>query len=131
MAQIIEIDFEHELVVSVGLRTDKTPTIGALLASLPFRSRASRWGDEVYFEVPFHSPLEPDARAEMRVGEVAFWPDGDALAVFFGRTPASINDEPRAYSPCNILGKVEGDPLVLRSVRAGSSVEVRVKREAH
>ncbi len=106
------------------LRADVTPTTKALLKSLPFGSKANVWGEEVYFDAPFHAGLESDARADMEVGEVAFWPDGDAVAIFFGRTPASTGQEPRAYSPCNILGKVIGDFSELKHVRQGSAVEV-------
>ena len=95
-----------------------------LLSAVPFTSETNRWGDEIYFTAPFHSEIEADARALMQVGDVAYWPDGDAIALFFGRTPASIDDRPRAYSPCNILGTVEGDPIRLTRVATGSSVEV-------
>ena len=108
----------------VELRTAGSQTIAELLRSLPFPSRAQVWGDEVYFDTPFHSDLEHDARAEMEVGEVAFWPDGDALALFFGPTPASHGQKPRAVSPCNVVGSVLGDPSVLRSVRPGAAVIV-------
>jgi len=120
----IVIEFESEPSVKVSLRPDRTRTTAALLASLPFSSKANRWGDEVYFEGPFHSQLEPDSRADMAVGDVAFWPDGDAVAVFFGPTPASVGQEPRAYSPCNIIGRVDGDAKVLARVRQGQALTV-------
>jgi hypothetical protein len=61
---------------------------------------------------------------EMEAGEVAFWPDGDAIAVFFGPTPASSGSVPMAYSPCNILGRVKGDMTLLKTVKPGLVVEV-------
>ncbi len=91
---------------------------------MPIKSKANRWGEEVYFEVPFHAPLEPDARQDMEPGDVAFWPDGDAIAIFFGPTPISKGNLPRAYSPCNIVGKLEGDPSGLRRVKDGFGLEV-------
>lgn len=110
--------------LGIELRRDSTPTTRALLASLPIESAADRWGDEMYFEVPFHSDLEDDARQVMDIGEVAFWPDGDALAVFFGRTPSSTDDRPKAYSPCNIVGRIVGDARSLGQVRVGDSVRL-------
>ena len=92
--------------------------------AVPFSSNASTWGDEVYFHAPFHAELEADARAEMEIGDVAFWPDGDAIAIFFGPTPASVDNEPRAYSPCNLIGTLEGDISVLKRVKSGSSLDV-------
>jgi len=122
----IRIDERCEIVVR--LREEATPTVRKLLSSLPFRSGGSRWGDEVYFEAPFHSDLENDARQDMKIGDVAYWPDGDAIAVFFGPTPVSTDQEPRAYSPCNVVGRVEGDLSPLKMVTTGAVVEVELAR---
>jgi len=119
--------FEKGLEFLVQLRKESTPTIARLLQSLPFSSISHTWGDEVYFDAPFHSVLEVDARVDMDVGDVAYWPDGDAIAVFFGPTPISKGDRPRAYSPCNILGTVVGDLHGLRRVTAGTRVELHPK----
>lgn len=120
----LRLVFDGDLEVVVRLREEDTPTVKALLTAAPFSSSANRWGDEVYFETPLSAELEPDAREAMAVGEVAYWPDGSALAVFFGRTPVSKGDEPRAYSPCNLVGEVDGDARVLDAVRSGAKVEV-------
>jgi hypothetical protein len=126
MARIV-IEFEHGPSVTVSLRPENTRTTSDLVSKLPFSATANRWGDEVYFDGPFHSPLEPDARAEMTVGEVAFWPEGDAIALFFGPTPVSTGSEPRAYSPCNILGRIDGDASVLAEVRQGQALRVSLE----
>ena len=120
----IRIVFDSGQEVVVLLRDDATDTTNRLVSALPFDASANRWGDEVYFETPVEAPIEDDARAVMSVGEVAYWPDGRALAIFFGRTPASTDDRPRAYSPCNLVGSVEGDHSSLRSVGLGSKVKV-------
>jgi hypothetical protein len=120
----ISIQFKGGGSVRVQIRPAPTPTIEALLTSIPFSSVANTWGDEVYFNAPFHAELETDAGAEMEIGDVAFWPDGDAIAIFFGRTPASVNDKPRAYSPCNHIGTIEGDFSALKRVRSGDNLEV-------
>ena len=112
------------IVSNIIPRDDSTPTVRALLSSLPFEARVHRWGDEIYFETPFHSDLEPDARAEMSIAEVAFWPEGDALAIFFGPTPVSRESEPRAYSPCNIVGRIDAAPEALRSAAEGMPVRL-------
>ncbi|MBU1157752.1 MAG: hypothetical protein KKE24_00230 [Candidatus Thermoplasmatota archaeon] len=117
-------DIEGGLSLKIELREDATPTTEAFMSALPFEGRASRWGDEVYFGAPFHTGLESDARADMDVGEVAYWPDGDALALFFGKTPASIDDRPRAYSKCNVVGRVVSDPTILRTVLPGTRVRL-------
>ena len=122
----LTMEFDDGTRVVVSLRSDETPTTKGLKSAAPFRSSANRWGDEVYFEAPVSAPLEGDARDVMDVGEVAYWPDGKAIAVFFGRTPVSNDDRPRAYSPCNIVGTVKGDPHRLRSVKGGSKVSVTI-----
>jgi hypothetical protein len=120
----IRIQFEAGESITIQLRPEPTPTIGALLTAIPFSSIANTWGDEVYFNAPFRAELETDARSEMEIGDVAFWPEGDAIAIFFGRTPASVNDKPRAYSPCNLIGTLEGEISALKRVKSGSSLEV-------
>lgn len=120
----VRVRFKDGPEITVILRDDETPSTRSMMSMLPFSSRAQTWGEEVYFEAPFHVDLEKDARALMEAGEVAFWPDGDAVAIFFGPTPASTGSAPRAYSSCNILGRVEGDLRELKRVRAGTPVDV-------
>ena len=76
------------------------------------------------YEIPVVVKQEPDARAEVEVGELGYWPVGHAFCIFFGPTPASADERPRAYSPVNILGRVAGDATRLRSVRSGAAVRL-------
>jgi len=120
----IRMRFADGIEIRAVLVLKPTETVRKLEGVLPFTSTVHRWGDEIYFEAPFHAGLESNARADMDVGDVAFWPDGDAIAVFFGRTPASADERPRAYSPCNIVGRVLEDVAVLRRIKEGAKVEV-------
>ncbi|MET7595010.1 cyclophilin-like fold protein [Streptomyces sp. NPDC004082] len=117
---------------------DDTPTTQVLARALPLVSTARTWGEEVYFDTGVAVAVEGDARQVVAPGTVAFWTDGDALALPYGPTPISqgyglpadeFEGECRLASPCNLLGRVEGDPRVLATVRDGDPVRVELVDE--
>ena len=101
-----------------------TPTAKAVAAALPLSSSALTWGEEVYFDVPVNVAREKDARAAVTPGEIAYWPEGPAIAIGFGRTPISQGDETRLASPCNVFAKALGDVKALGKVKSGAPVNV-------
>jgi hypothetical protein len=111
--------------VSLDAELLDTPTAKAITAKLPISSEAMTWGEEVYFDIPVKVAREKDAKAVVTPGEIAYWPDGNAIAIGFGRTPISQGDETRLASPCNIWAKALGDVKTLKSVRAGTKIEVK------
>lgn len=112
-------------IVLEGRITDENPqTAEVVLDSLPIEGEAIRWGDEFYFATALEIP-EENGRQDIEVGEVAFWPAGKAIAVFFGRTPVSVSDKPRAYENVNVFGKLERDTRSLGKVLSGEQILMR------
>jgi hypothetical protein len=91
---------------------------------LPIKGRVNLWGDEIYFSIPLSLKLE--AGQEMvNIGELGYWPDGNAFCIFFGPTPVSQGDEIRPASPVAVFGKVIGDATVFKKVATGTKITVR------
>lgn len=101
-----------------------TATARAVAAALPIRSSVMTWGEEVYFEIPVEVAREAEARAVVTPGEIAYWPDGNCIAIGFGRTPISRGNETRLASPCNVFARALGDVKILAPVKAGTAVTV-------
>ncbi|MBS7611866.1 hypothetical protein KEJ27_06635 [Candidatus Bathyarchaeota archaeon] len=125
-SKVIKIIFNGVGSVLVEVKEDWNPkTAKRILECLPLTGRAMRWGDEVYFEVNL-SVEEENSRVDMEVGEVAFWPPGNAICLFFGKTPVSVSNKPRAYSPVNPFGVVIEGIDILRKVKGSEKVTVTV-----
>lgn len=108
-----------------GQITEENPhTAESIVRNLPIVGEAVRWGDEVYFITDVEIP-EENGRQDVEVGEVAFWPAGKAIAVFFGRTPVSISDKPRAFENVNVFGKLDDDPSQLTRVESQDRIAIQ------
>ena len=114
--------------VALEGRFNDSATAGAIVAACPIDIRLSRWGDEYYGDCGVFAGAEPGAREVMEIGEVAYWPPGRALCVFFGPTPASVGTEPRAASPVNVVGTLRGetDALVAALSAMPGSISARL-----
>ncbi len=110
--------------VTLDAETLDTPTAKAIMAALPLEGSALTWGEEVYFDIPVKVAGERDARAAVTPGEIAYWPEGHAIALGFGRSPSSKGDETRLASPCNIWARALGDVKTLAKVKAGSKIKI-------
>lgn len=106
--------------------TDENPkTAKIFYDSLPITGNANTWGDEIYFTVPVEGEVE-NPKVVVDLGDIAFWPPGNAFCIFFGPTPMSRGDEIRPASEVNVFGKVIGDPKVFKKVQSGA--EIRIER---
>jgi hypothetical protein len=96
----------------------------ALISGMPISSFISTWGDEIYFDTGIDTPAD-GAAVEVSVGDVAYWPAGKSLCIFFGRTPASRGtDKPVPASPVVIVGKTGASPEELRTIPANQEIIV-------
>lgn len=103
---------------------NETKTATKVFEALPLKSSVNTWGDEIYFTIPVDAQPE-DPRELVDLGDIAYWPPGKAMCIFFGKTPISRGDEIRPASPVNIIGKVEGDCKTLRKVKDGEVITIR------
>ena len=110
--------------ISLPAQLNNNPTAQQIAEALPIEGKANIWGDEIYFEIPIIAGQEPDARAEVEVGELGYWPVGHAFCIFYGPTPASTGKKPRAYSPVNILGRILGEATQFRNIPTGTPVRI-------
>jgi len=109
--------------ISVQAVLNDSRTADAIWAALPLEAKIETWGDEIYFGIPLELADE-SPKAVVDMGDLAYWSPGQAFCAFFGRTPASQGDEIRPASPVSVFGRVQGDPTVLKKVRAGTRVRV-------
>jgi len=103
-------EVEGELVRHLAPRT-----VDAIVKRLPIEGRAALWKEEVYFEIPVKMG-EEKARSKVEKGDLAFWPMGNALCVFYG--------ESQPYSPVNIVGRVTKNLELFERVKSGYVVRV-------
>ncbi|OPY02655.1 MAG: hypothetical protein A4E60_00865 [Syntrophorhabdus sp. PtaB.Bin047] len=110
--------------VSVEAELASTPCAGAVAGVLPVTTSPNEWGDEFYFEVPVHMPLDNTATREVKAGDIGYWPPGNAVAIFFGPTPLSTGQDPVPASEVNIIGRITSDPGSLRNARGAGSIRL-------
>jgi len=112
--------------VTLKAELNDSVTAQEILKSLPFEGTANVWGDEIYFGIPVVISREKNAREDVEVGELGYWPVGNAFCIFFGPTPASSGERPRAASPVNVFGRITGNAKLFKSVKSGSVVRVEL-----
>ena len=103
------------------IELNETGSAKRIYESLPLKGHANTWGEEIYFSIGISLDTEK-GKEEVNVGDVAYWPPGNAFCIFFGITPASKNEKPRAASKVNVIGKVAGDSKVFKKVKDGDNV---------
>ena len=101
-----------------------TPTSNKIINEFPLEGNVNIWGEEIFFPVSVAARQEASATEEVDLGTIAYWPPGKAFCIFFGPTPVSDSQKPRAYSPVNIIGKIHGDLEDLKTIAHGEKITV-------
>ena len=96
----------------------------AISEKFPLEAAPNEWGDEFYFEIPVIRPLDKAATRVVKIGDIGYWPPGQALAIFFGPTPLNRGADPVPASEVNIVGKITGDATLLRKAKGASTIRV-------
>ena len=120
MKKIILKFKDKELILNLR----DTPTAELIYNSLPFSSIVKKWGEEIYFETPVDIDLENNARTVVKIGEIAFWNGGSAIAIGYGKTPVSKDNEIRLISPCNIWADSDFKKSYIEQIRENETVEI-------
>ena len=110
--------------VTAEAELNESETARLVWEALPIEGIVNRWGDEIYFAIPVNAELEKEARDVVEMGEVGYWPMGQAFCIFFGPTPASQGDEIRAYSPITVLGRIMGNAGAFGGVLDGDQIRL-------
>ncbi len=121
---------KRTLRITIGSTTmeaslDEGITAESLWERLPVEGRGNRWGDEIYFHIPFELPWT-NLQEVVEPGIIAYWPEGPALCIFWGPTPVSRAGECRAYSPVSMVGRITSDLSLLHHVK---DLKVLVERK--
>jgi len=110
--------------VTVNAELSDTACAQAIAESLPIEARPNVWGDEFYFTIQVNMHLDETATTRIAVGDIGFWPPGNALAIFFGPTPMSSGPDPVPASDVNMVGKIIGDATSLRKAKGASMIRI-------
>jgi hypothetical protein len=110
--------------VALEAELNDTPTAKKIAEVLPLKTSFNTWGDEIYFAIPVETDLDQNAREEVEMGDLGFWPQGNAFCIFFGPTPMSTEGKIIPASAVNIIGRVKGDATMFKKVMGENQVIV-------
>ena len=106
----------------VNLRDTETARL--ISKSVPINSKIQMWGEEIFFNTNIQVALENDAREVMQLGELAFWTEGSAIAIGYGKTPVSIDQEIRLIGPCNVWGDGNFKKSDFEDIKPGDEISL-------
>jgi len=109
--------------IEIKAELKETPLAEKIFNSLPFSSKVNTWGDEIYFEIPVDEKIENGVK-EVEKGDIAYWPEGKCMCLFFGPTPVSHSGKIIPASEVEVFGKITEGIEKLKEVNAGEEIVV-------
>ena len=110
--------------ITIELNDTISPqTCHSVIDSLPFSVSAHVWGEEIYTDESPITQAEENAKNLVSINDVAYWPSGKAICLFFGPTPIGKKGEIKPYSPVNVVGKIIfPDKSVIKNFKEGTKI---------
>ena len=120
MKYSVIVEIPHSSNISLELDDAHSPnTVHELIEKLPFTVDLNVWGDEIYTSKSPISQPEENAKSPVDLHDVAYWPTGKAICLFYGPTPIGNPGEITPASPVNVIGKiVSPDKTILDNVHS-------------
>ena len=107
MKHIIQVKISNSLLIILELDDTNSPkTVNDFIEKLPFSVDLNVWGDEIYTSKSPITQPEENAKSLVQLNDVAYWPTGKAICLFYGSTPIGNPGEITPVSPVNVLGKI-------------------------
>jgi len=126
---------KHKILVEIPkletiileLNDENSPkTVKNFVEKLPFTTGINLWGEEIYTNDTPIDVSEENAKPLVELNDVAYWPTGKAICLFFGPTPIGNKNEIKPYSPVNVIGKIiDPDKTILSKIKNGTNVTFR------
>ena len=106
----------NSITVDLELDAANSPkTVESFLQNLPFEVDLNVWGEEIYTSSSPIDMVEENAKSPVSINDVAYWPTGKAICLFYGPTPIGNEGEIVPASPVNVVGKIiEPDKAILK-----------------
>ncbi len=122
---LVEIPKLENIVLE--LNDENSPkTVKNFVEKLPFTTGINLWGEEIYTNETPIDVSEENAKPLVELNDVAYWPTGKAICLFFGPTPIGNKNEIKPYSPVNVIGKIiDPDKTILSKIKNGTNVTFR------
>ena len=114
------------VIGNLTLQGELTDTACAkqIIDKLPIETSPDEWWDEFYFSIPVKASLDETATKKVKVGDIGYWPPGNAMAIFFGKTPMSTGADPVPASAVNLVGRILGDATVLKQAKGATRIRI-------